>query len=383
MAPILEGTTLDADGRVLSTQWSDQHVSRFHSVWLRDNAPDPYTRSPDNGQRLITLQDIPRETRIAKVEKTPEHLLLEFEPGNKFVKFPLDWLYANRYDRVDVKTKDCGALPDGLHAFDSALTLDKVSFQHADVFNDLDCCKQWLETIACYGFARLQGGPVESGSLFKLIELFGFVRETNYGRHFEVRSEVNPSNLAYTSLGLQAHTDNPYRDPVPGLQLLYCLDNSAEGGESQVVDGFNAALLLQQTDSEAFRLLSEYAVRFEYRDKSGTCLTATAPMIELASNGELRTIRFNNRSAAAFTDIAFDDMESYYAAYRLFGDIINDSKNHIEFSMQPGDSFIVDNTRVLHARNAFRMRQGEGSRWLQGCYADRDSLFSKIAELTR
>ena len=41
--------------------------------------------------------------------------------------------------------------------------------------------------------------------------------------------------------GLQAHTDNPYRDPVPTLQIFYCLENSVEGGENMVVDGFRAA----------------------------------------------------------------------------------------------------------------------------------------------
>jgi gamma-butyrobetaine dioxygenase len=38
--------------------------------------------------------------------------------------------------------------------------------------------------------------------------------------------------------------------------------------------------------------------------------------------------------------------------------------------------FIVDNTRVLHARKAF---SGVGKRWLQGCYADRDGLLSTLA----
>ena len=32
-------------------------------------------------------------------------------------------------------------------------------------------------------------------SLFNVIKHFGFVRETNYGKHFEVRTEINPSNL--------------------------------------------------------------------------------------------------------------------------------------------------------------------------------------------
>lgn len=381
MTPRLESTSLENEGRVLSMRWSDQQVSRFHSVWLRDNAPDSQTRSAENGQRLITLQDIPGSTYIAGVEQKYNRVSVVFAPENKSVDYSADWLYAHRYDRDGNDVDGYNRLPADTQTFDASLSLQKVTFQYQDVINDEDYCRQWLKAIASFGFARLQGGPVESGALFKLVDLFGYVRETNYGRHFEVRSEANPSNLAYTSLGLQAHTDNPYRDPVPGLQLLYCLDNSAEGGESQVIDGYHAALLLLQADSEAFRLLSEYSARFEYREKSGTCLSASAPMIELASTGMLHTIRFNNRSAAAFTDVAFDDMENYYEAYRMFGDIISDKKNHVEFAMQPGDSFVVDNTRVLHARSAFSMRDGQGSRWLQGCYADRDGLMSKLAQL--
>ena len=39
---------------------------------------------------------------------------------------------------------------------------------------------------------------------------------------------------------------------------------------------------------------------------------------------------------------------------------------------------IVDNTRILHARTAY---SGHGSRWLQGCYADKDALLSMISTL--
>ena len=37
---------------------------RFHAIWLRDNALDETTRDPLNGQRLITLQDIPKNIRL-------------------------------------------------------------------------------------------------------------------------------------------------------------------------------------------------------------------------------------------------------------------------------------------------------------------------------
>ena len=42
-----------------------------------------------------------------------------------------------------------------------------------------------------YGFGKITNGPITEGALFKVIELFGYVRETNYGKHFEVRTEVN------------------------------------------------------------------------------------------------------------------------------------------------------------------------------------------------
>ena len=48
--------------------------------------------------------------------------------------------------------------------------------------------------------------------------------------------------------------------------------------------------------------------------------------------------------------------------------------------LDPGDLYIVDNTRVLHGRTEFF---AEGTRHLQGCYADRDSLFSRLAVLNR
>ena len=41
---------------------------------------------------------------------------------------------------------------------------------------------------------------------------------------------------------------------------------------------------------------------------------------------------------------------------------------------------MVDNTGVLHSRTGFA---SGGSRWLEGCYADRDGLYSKLAVLEK
>jgi gamma-butyrobetaine dioxygenase len=103
-------------------------------------------------------------------------------------------------------------------------------------------------------------------------------------------------------------------------------------------------------------------------------------MIELAPDGELIGIRFNNRSVSAVTDVPFDKMEAYYAAYRRLGEIIDDTAMEVTFRLKPGEAFVVDNTRVLHAHKAY---SGEGTRWLQGCYADKDGLRSAYDAMCR
>ena len=66
--------------------------------------------------------------------------------------------------------------------------------------------------------------------------------------------------------------------------------------------------------------------------------------------------------------------------HRRFGELVDDPQMHVAFKLQPGESFIVDNTRVLHARTGY---SGEGSRWLQGCYPDKDGMKSTLAAMTR
>ena len=349
---------------------------RFHAIWLRDNAWDDATRAPGNGQRLITLGDIPADTRIAAARLEAGQLLVTFQPEDRVIAYDSRWLAEHAYDRA--QARGAGWTAEDIETWDAGLGAGIPLGDFGAVSRSQAALGDWLHGVRRYGLGKLTGGPVESGALLRVAALFGYVRETNYGKYFEVRTEVNPTNLAYTGLALQAHTDNPYRDPVPTLQILYCLENSTEGGESMVVDGFRAAERLRDASPQGFDLLTRHCARFEYAGSQGICLRARRPMIELAPDGELIAVRFNNRSAAAITDVPYEDMAGYYTAYRLLGEIIDDAGMELTFKLAPGESFIVDNTRVLHARKGF---SGEGSRWLQGCYADRDGLLSTLAAI--
>ncbi|MBT3700093.1 MAG: gamma-butyrobetaine dioxygenase [Alphaproteobacteria bacterium] len=371
---MLTQSKLIDDGKAVSVNWTNGETGRFHAIWLRDNARDPETRAPGNGQRLITVLDIPEETFIDRVGIDGDgNLSVRFLPEEKSVTFSSAWLANHIYDSSVEKPH--GWLSPSACLWDNNLSkaLPTIDFSLAQTDTDARC--QWLAGIRRYGVAVMTGVACEEGSVCDAAELFGYVRETNYGRLFEVRSEVEPVNLAYTNLGLQAHTDNPYRDPVPTLQLLACLENTVDGGESIIVDGFKAATLLQTEAPKNFDLLSRYCMRFEYAGEAGVKLQARRPIIELAPDGEILGIRFNSRSADAPIDIPYDQMTAWYAAYRHFAQIIERPELAITFKMAPGDLIVFDNTRTLHARTGF---SGTGSRWLQGCYAEKDSLLSTL-----
>jgi gamma-butyrobetaine dioxygenase len=153
------------------------------------------------------------------------------------------------------------------------------------------------EAVLREGLLLLSQVPADPGTVLEVAASLGYVRETNYGRLFDVRVETSPANLAFTSLPILPHTDNPYRDPVPTVQLLHGLHNAAGGGDSGFVDGFHAAAALRALNPAAFATLAVTPVTFRYRD-AVTELSATRPLISLDTRGRLREIRVNSAASS-------------------------------------------------------------------------------------
>ena len=364
-------------GKAIRCLCKNGDAIRYHSNWLRDNSLDSMTRDVNNGQRLINHSDF-SDIYIESVslDESGENIFLTFAPENKKITFPSNWLIKYKYDKKIKKI--IGWINPNLKTWDKSFSknLPEINFEKAK--SNKSCLYKWLLSLYIYGFAKINKCKIKSGALLEIAGLFGYIRETNYGKFFNVKTNVNAINLAYTNLGLSPHTDNPYRNPVPTMQILFCLENSVTGGDSIIIDGFYAAKLLQNQNSYFFDLLSKYSAHFEFKEKNKTHLESTRPLIELSSSKEIVTIRFNNRSIAPITDVPYNKMADYYKAYNLFSNIINNPKLAVKFKLNPGECFIVDNTRVLHARTAY---SGEGKRWLQGCYVDKDGLLSKISTI--
>lgn len=338
--------------------------SRFHYLWLRDNCRCEACLHP-SGQRLHETWQLDPHVAPRRIEPGEQELFIEWRDGHES-RYPRRFLEHHTYDRARADTRVL---------WDGGLDPAAVSFAYPGVAAERQRRLEWLLAVRDYGFAFLTDVPTEPGTIHRVVELFGFVRETNYGRLFEVVSEPKPVNLAYTPRPLSLHTDNPYRDPVPTLQLLHCLKAADDGGVTALADGFKAAALLRERHAEAFALLASTPVDFRFRDGEAD-LRHRDTIIGLDADGRVESVRLNNRSAAPW-DVPFDQMEDFYRAHQRFSSILQTGGCKITFRMREGDLIILDNERVLHGREV----EAVGERRLQGCYADRDGLLSTIRVL--
>jgi gamma-butyrobetaine hydroxylase len=360
------------DDRHLHIIWADGHKSTFDSLWLRDNCPTD--RDPETQQRLADIADLPPDPVLISVYPLDERsLAISWADETRGAQFSLAWLRQNCYcDQHPRTTTLSPILWRG-----SAHEIRRM--RYSEVLENQDAQRSWLTSLVRYGLAFLSEVPREDGIVLSVAALAGYVTETNYGRVFDVRSVPDPNNLAYTDAGLGLHTDNPYRDPVPGFQFLHCLQCSDEGGESLFADGFALAADLKARDPQAFATLSRTPVGFVFEDVHSH-LTAEQPLIALDHRGDVAAIHYNNRSIAPLA-LVRDQMQPFYRAYRVFSQMLRDSQYVMRLRLQPGDLVAFYNRRVLHGRTGFR--NGDAMRLLQGCYVSQDGVFSKLAILQR
>jgi gamma-butyrobetaine dioxygenase len=362
----------DAAGTAVAVRWAEGEPSRFPSIWLRDNCLCPACRHA-NGQRLLDVLDIPDDIAPRRLAVGADGALEVAWSDGHASRYPAAWLAAHELGAAARRLRrpmptlwgaDLSPLPE---ADWPALIADPAAELAA------------LDRFAALGFLLLRRVPLEDAAVAAVGDRLGHVRVTNYGRHFDVRSKPDPNNLADTALALGVHTDNPYRFPAPGIQLLHCLECEAPGGETVLVDGFRAAALLQDEDPDAFARLSRLPLPFRFRSADAD-LTATTPVIETDFEGAVVGIHFNNRSMAPL-DLPEAEIEPWYRAYRAFARLLRRPEGEVRLRLAPGDCVVMMNQRALHGRTAFDPNRGR--RHLQGCYIDRDGVESRRRVLAR
>jgi gamma-butyrobetaine dioxygenase len=268
----------------LAVEKADGEQIAIHPLWLRERCRDPDNVDLQTGQRLHDPSDFDLHLRYVSLSSpAPDRLHVRFSDG-----------HAADFMASEILSE--AAMPPGDHGCPAPVLwdgrLEKLPRARWQAFPEEPQVLAWLESFLRYGFIIFEDVPTDLEHVRKVAAAFGWLRETNFGLSFEVRSKPGAEaiDLAYTPVKLDPHTDNPYRSPVPGVQLLHCVANETTGGLSTLVDGYAVAEALRARDPEAFRILSTTPVRFLFRDKD-TELLSSAPLIELDAGGNVRTIR--------------------------------------------------------------------------------------------
>ena len=228
------------------------------ALWLRERCQDEQNLDQITQQRLFDPHQLDANVSLDSIRKISDDIYqLMFSDG-----------YQGDYDfnefRADFDTYDGAPTPQPWTA-----NFDKSKFYVDYVeLNDEQGLLKALEKFLTYGVLIVNEIPNEANMVIDVAEKFGHVRETNFGRSFEVYTRPDYIDLSSKSVPLGPHTDNPYRDPMPGIQLLHCIKNETSGGLSTLVDSLSVLAQLKSEDPEGYQLLNTVPIRYRHIDKS-------------------------------------------------------------------------------------------------------------------
>jgi len=359
--------------RHIDVDWEAQHLSQFDYTWLRDNCQCSSCVHTSSGQKLHTSAEIDANVRPLKLERRQGNGNNGLSSSIMFVRwsdthesqFPTEWLRRNCYAHQISQPKftstwqgkDLAAVP---------------SLSYSTVMETTEGLKSWLHQLAVFGISLMQSVPVKEQTVGTVAARICYLRETMYGKIWDVVNVPNPNNIAYSNLKIDFHQDLMYYEAPPGLQFLHCLKSAEKGGETLFIDGFKAAEILKDTDPASFSALTQIPSTYH---KNGTdhSLYFRRPIISVDEHGELHSINYGPPFEGPL-HVPFNLVQQYYGALRAFSKIVNSPELQYRIKLQPGDLISFNNRRVIHGRTEFDASE---PRHLQGTYVDLDEFESQ------
>lgn len=339
------------------------------ALWLRENSADEASVDIHTRQRLFDSHLIDPDLQLLVVEvRCASSAVLTFSDG-----------HSAKYTEAAILAEICEqeVYPQAT-AWGSDIDLATVRHDWR-ALNDDSAFAAALEAYFRNGFIVLTDVPNNPEEVLVDGSKFGYVKETNFGKYFEVYSKPMANDLAYRSVRLGPHTDNPYRDPVPGIQLLHCLINETSGGLSTLVDSIRVVEVLRLEDPAGYQLLKNTPVRFRFVDQ-GVELTCRRPMISTDEQGNTLGVHYSPR-LDSLPLLSQEETSRFHKARKRLAELFNDPVYELKFRLQAGELMLFDNSRVLHGRTSYET--SEGRRHLQGCYIDLDGPRERYSEIAK
>ncbi|OBA82129.1 hypothetical protein A9W99_12055 [Mycobacterium sp. 1164966.3] len=217
------------------------------------------------------------------------------------------------------------------------------------------------------GFSVLRGLPLEGWSDEEASMLYwglgtylgGPQPQNRQGDRVYLVQDTGASLLeargSKTNLGMIFHTDSApaYAGSRPDVLGLLCLRKAVSGGESLIVSGHTAYNTLFDTRPDLVdELYGEFCFDRSKETAPGEDPVSVSPIFTDAPDG-IR-IRYNRLLIELGHHLAGRPLsQRQREALDAFDGILNDSANHAEFTLGPGDVFFADNHVTLHNRRSF------------------------------
>ena len=377
----------DDDGRTLAVGIEADgsradHV--FNRFWLRDVCPSLPTK--ESGLRTFSVATLPVDLTIAPAAASDDgmRLLVSWSDGHE-----------SDYDIVALAAlapQAAGRRPTHSPVVHFDSSFEPRTFSAPELAAGERSHHDLLTAVATDGVALVQGMEGDEATEW-LASMLGRIRDTDYGRVFDIVTEPEAWTLSQSSRGQDAHSDDPFRYTPSGISILHCKHAATgDGGRSIIVDGIKIAEDLRAENPDAFRLLCEVSIPYVRRRSESVdqgedvYMLAYAPVITVdgdpaapAADVPVVGIRFHERSTGVF-DVDPSIVDDYYLAFRAFAEKVRDPAYQFNRRLADGEAIVFDNQRVLHGRTGYESDTA-GRRHMRLCTVDRDQVHSRLRRL--
>lgn len=372
-------------------------------LWLRDACQCHRCVSESSGQKRFATCDIPSDLKVDGLRVLEDGGLEvswadDLAPGgDQHVSiYPLSLLHNILLRPIPYRrNKSAREIWDSLY-FEKDSRSREISY--SSWMEDASRFAEAFRNLHHWGLVVIRGVPQTEDAVEKVASRLGHLQATFYGPTWDVVSKPQAENVAYTNEFLCLHQDLMYLNEPPRIQILHCLENGCEGGDSLFSDGLRAAHDLRLNNKSHYHTLATSFVDFHYakgghywHNNHTTIITSGHKDVLMANP---MSIRWSPPFQAPFwtalhqgeMDSPFDHragflVESWQQAAKVFKDSVEDPVNMVQFRLQPGDCVVFDNWRVLHGRRAFDTASGR--RHLKGTYVEDQAFNSTWIRLQR
>ncbi|RWA14054.1 hypothetical protein EKO27_g1050 [Xylaria grammica] len=347
-------------------------------AWLRDACPCEKCVDHSSGQKRHASTDVPTSLPISALKPTEDggvqiHFELDFSTGGTHVStYPRDfWSQLFR--------KPVEAAPKTELWNQEMMVKLSPYFSYETFMAGGAEYRQAMTTLSLYGLIFLDDVPSSEEAVKDIAGKIGVIQNTFYGTTWDVKSKPNAENVAYTNSYLGLHQDMLYLREVPRIQILHCLQNTCEGGDSLFSDSSRAAHQFRKQFPEEAESLTRRHLTYHY-DKGGHSYQQSRPVLSYQSKPTVYwspPFQSPIQPDELTRDGAFS-FKQWHKGAKKFQEIFASWDSVYQHKMRPGQCSIFDNPRVLHGRLAF---DSNGERWLKGTYVDSDSYESRLKSL--